>query len=660
MPTQLEEVGAEASRFCRFGEFELDLAEETLSRSGEKLNINRRMFQVLRLLVERNGEIVTKQEFFDKVWDGSFVEDNNLTVAVTSLRKVLGDNAKQAKYIENIPRKGYRFIAKVTGANGTSGPALDDSSATNVQVTDFNRPVTSSATFADHASETKNVSSIRIRKLAAGILIASLISLLAIGVVGYRGFWRSSPTAAVGIDSIAILPFSTNNSDSEYLADGLTDGITSDLSRISRIRVIDRSSTFQYKNQSTDPVTAGRELKVRAVVTGQVEQQDIAIVIDVKMIDLVSGQQIWQQQFRRRKGEFFSTQQEISQAILKIAVPEMTRQDQSRLTRRQTDDPEAYDLYLKGRYFWNKRTNPDFMRSVELFRAAIDRDPTFARAYVGLADAYSLGGFVQLGISNEEKIALARGAIKRALEIDDTLGEAYASLAINKCYIDWDFPGAESDYVRAIELNPNDATAHHWYAEFLGMQGRFEESFKEYDRAMALDPLSLPIRTDMALNYYYARNYDAAIENLNKAKELDPNYVRTYDFLNLAYREKGMFAEAADAIDRRFTIQSQIGEVPAKDLKQYRAYTESLRSGARREGAPGYWQAELKYQEAGQPPSFVAVAYAKLGDKDSAFKFLEKAFNERYSGMVWLKVNPELDSLRSDPRYDDLMRRVGF
>jgi tetratricopeptide (TPR) repeat protein len=265
-----------------------------------------------------------------------------------------------------------------------------------------------------------------------------------------------------------------------------------------------------------------------------------------------------------------------------------------------------------------------------------------------------------LGISNEEKIALARGAIKRALEIDDSLGEAYASLAINKCYIDWDFAGAESDYVRAVELNPNDATAHHWYAEFLGMQGRFDESFKEYDRAIALDPLSLPIRTDMALNYYYARNYDAAIENLNKAKEIDPDYWRTYEFLSWCFREKGMYEDAAVTIGKRYATQFKRGEISSEHFQMLKRYNESLKAGATQSGAKGYWQAELKFQKAGQPPFFVAVAYAKLGDVDNAFAFLEKAYNEHFSGMVWLKVGPELDVLRSDPRYNDLMRRVGF
>lgn len=624
----------------RFGEFALDARDESLRQRGDKLNINRRMFQVLWLLADRQGEIISKEVFFEEVWGGSFVEDNNLTVTITALRKALGDSARQAKFIENIPRKGYRFIAQVEreGETEQSMPAADAVTA--------HRPAASG------------------RRLPAGVLITLIVLGLAIGGIASMGFWRSSSppadkTAARKVESVAVLPFGVTTSENEYLGDGLTDGIIADLSRLSKLRVIDRNSAFRYKGKAKDVMKAGRELNVRTVVTGLVEQQGDDIAVSVEMFDLESNFQLWRRQFRRRANDLLAIQQEISEAVAADALSRSGPAEQQLLTKRPTNDPEAYVLYLKGLYYWNKRANPDIIRSIDLFRSAIDRDPTFAMAYVGLANAYTLGTLTVIGISNEERISLSRGAVRKALEIDDTIGQAYAALAINKCYHDWNFAGAESDYRRAVELSPNDATAHHWFAEFLSMEGRFDESLAEYEKALSLDPLSLPIRTDMAFCHYYARDYDKAIEQLNLARQIDPVYRNTYNFLNFAYREKGMFQDAANAYGLYVDAQYGPNERSGKAYQNILQHIAAIKKLGPALTGEQYWRAEIEFED-DPDPILKAVAYSKLGEKDKAFEYLEQAFDRRLTGMVWLKVTPELDALRSDSRYDDLMRRVGF
>jgi len=644
-------------RSYTFGEFELDLSEETLRQNGEKLNINHRMFQVLRLLIEMRGEIVSKGEFFEKVWDGSFVEDNNLTVTIRALRKVLGDDAKKATFIENVPRKGYRFVADVRGFDGVNGNRTEITNANGRNGAFRSPPNPGTVHLPITEAEPKGRARSWSGKLAIGILTVTAVAVLAIAAVNRDVLWPSSGPHARKIVSVAVLPFENRTVDSEYLADGLTDSITSNLSKQPGLRVIDRNSAYNYKNKVSDALTAGRELNVQAVVTGQIEQNGDVLIINAELIDLAHNTAIWRQQFRRQVSDIFATQHDISQAIAQNLQPGATGWQKGELSKRPTNDPIAYDLYLRGRYLWNKRTNTDIEKSAEFFRAAIDKDPTFAKAYVGLADTYTLGDFTNL--TTEEKNALVRGYVQKALEIDSALGEAYAARAINECYFDWDLAGAESDYRRAVELSPNDATAHHWYAEFLSMQGRFEESFAEYDRAMSLDPLSLPIKTDMAFSHYYARDYNTAIELLNKVKESNPEYALTYEFLKSAYRENGMFNESVDASEKLIELKTRSGDWPSESYQRQMRNLANLRSGVKKAGGPGFWRANLEIAMAAGPLD-AAATYSKLGESDKAFEYLEKAFNARLSGMVWLKVTPEFDGIRSDPRYQELLRRVGF
>lgn len=615
-------------RVIRFGEFELDLAEERLRRGGEPLNINHRMFQVLALLVERRGEIVRKDEFFEQVWAGSHVEDNNLTVAITGLRKALGDDARHARFIENVPRKGYRFVADV---ETETHPSVIGAIETQIPAR-------------------------RSNPYRLGMVIALFLLLVGAAAYSYRtfGILGAAPRT---IGSVAVLPFEISDPEAEYIADGLSETLANRLRVFPGVRVTDQRAAYEYKGRTSDPIAVGRELGVAAVLTGRIEKRGDQMTVFAELTDVAGGFVIWNREFPGSANDLLSLQKDLADSLTGVVLPAASEEERARRALRTTSDPEAFDLYIRGRHLWNKRIDSDIVRSIELFRAAIDKDPTFGKAYIALANAYSLADLSARGISNEERAKLAIATAEKALEIDDTLGEAYSARAVNKCFINWDLAGAEADYRRALALNPNDATSHHWYAELLAMHGRFDESLAMYERAMELDPLSSPIRTDYALTFYYRRDYDRAIELLNKEKNIHPNYARTYLFLSYIYPEKGMYAEAVDAMETRFDLINQAGGVSSEWYDRQKRRLAKMRASLP-SGIRGFWEgSRIDDQNA---PYYTAVAYAKLGDKEKAFEYLERAFDTHYTGMVWLKVTPELDDLRDDPRYADLLRRVGL
>lgn len=619
---------AEGRRFYEFGDFRIDVLDETLSRNGEKLNINRRTFQVLQLLVEVAGEIVTKQEFFDTVWADSFVEDNNLTVAITVIRKALGDDARQARFIENLPRKGYRFIGKVELADPI--PTVFSSEPGNATT---------------QTAAGGSVSIFKKQEILTGVLAASLLVLLTFVVFNYRAGPRAanSPAIVNQLDSIGILPFVNQNPDTEYLSDGLTDSLINNLAELQNLRVIGQNSISKYKHKEINSADVGRELNVRMILTGRMVQEGDDLVVSAELTDVASNSRIWAQQYSRNASEVLGVQQEILQALTERLRNKLTGDEQKRFAPLQTSDPEAYLAYLRGRYYWNKRTNEDLEKAVQFFHEAIDKDPTFALAYVGLANCY-LSISVPYIDSMQERASMVNAAAQKALEIDPNIGEAHATLAINHHFNEWKWAEADNEYRLAIELSPGYATAHHWYAEFLATEGRFDESFAEYHRALELDPLSLSANTDLGLNYYYAHRPDEGIQRLTTLKQMDAHYPRTFEYLATIYEEKGMFEEA-------------VGEYAGVGSPRATALKNAFETG----GAKAYWRRTLKLAiEAGNPnPYLLAKCYVRIGDIDKAFEFLEKSYEVRGPLLVWLKVSPEFDSIRSDPRFVDLMQRVG-
>ena len=465
------------------------------------------------------------------------------------------------------------------------------------------------------------------------------------------------PRRDKAIDSVAVLPFVNLNADpnTEYLSDGITESIINSLSQLPNLRVMARTTVFRYKGKDVDPQKVGHDLGVRAAVTGRVQQRGDTLVIQAELVDADKGSQLWGGQYNRKLADIFAVQEEISKEISEKLRLRLTGEEHKRLTKRYTENTEAYQAYLRGRYEWNRRTRESLEKSIEYFQKAIEKDPGYALAYTGLADAYNVITDYT-GLPPKEAFPRAEAAAKKALELDDTLAEAHSALATVKVLYGRDWATAEREFKRAIELNPGYATAHYFYGLlFLTPMGRHQEAIAEMKKALDLDPFSLIINTNLALVFYYARDYDRAIEQARKTLEIDPSF-RTPPHLRLrdTYDQKGMYEEAiaeAQKTGGRFPLS------PEDAAALRRAYATS--------GAKGYWQkrvelAKERSRQAYIAPTSIAQNYARLGEKDQAFEWLEKAYEVRDEWLDFIKVEPAFDSLRSDLRFRDLLRRVGL
>jgi serine/threonine-protein kinase len=458
------------------------------------------------------------------------------------------------------------------------------------------------------------------------------------------------------IDSLAILPLFNVSADknAEYFSDGITESIINNLSQLPRLRVMARSTVFRYRGEEVDPQEVGRELGVRAVMTGRVLHLDDNLIIKAELVDANDGAHLWGEQYNRKMVDAFSVQQEISREISEKLRFKLTGEEQKRLTRRSTENPEAYQFYLKGRYCWNKRTPEGFRKAIEHFEEAIEIDHLYAAAYAGLADSYNMLGTYS-ALAPREAFPRAKAAAKRALEIDDTLAEAHTSLGYVENSYDWDWMGAEFEFKRAIELNPSYATAHYWYAiTHLAAMGRLNEAKSELTQAKELDPLSLIIGTNLGWLSYFARQYDRAIEQYQKTIELDANFGVAYYKLGQAYERKGLPEEAIVQYRKALYlsinspgIMSALGHACAQAGKpeEARHVLDELNE-----------MSKQRYVS----PYFIAEVYRGLGELDKTFEWLEKAVADRSDWLVWIGVEPAFDDLRSDPRFVNLLQRIGL
>ncbi len=494
------------------------------------------------------------------------------------------------------------------------------------------------------------------RGFAAGLIIL----LLASTGLGYWFFSHRSANTT-NIESIAVMPFvnENGNADNEYLSDGMTETLISSLSRLPRLSVKARSSVFRYKGRDVNPQTVGNELSVQSVLLGRVIQRGEQLTLSLELVDARTENVIWSEQYNRKLTDIVSLQNEIARDVSNKLKTKLSGADEQKVTKNYTENTEAYQLYLRGRYHWNKRTAMDVRKSVDYFQQAIDKDPTYALAYAALAEAYILIPNYT-GDSPHDAFPKARAAAIKALEIDETLAEAHNALADVMYEYDWKFVEAEKEFKRAIELNPNYATAHHWYSEYLLTIGRNEEAIAEIKRAQELDPLSLIINSIVGVTYAESRQHDQAIEQLRKTVEMDQNFPRARLYLALAYERKGMFEEASAEFEKHSILNGISPEEAAKEAA-------ALREGYKKSGANGYWRKQIEIYEKGQtshpnflpPLSVVASFYAQLGDKEQAFAFLERAYEKREIDLLRLK-SPIYDPIRSDPRFQDLMRRIGL
>jgi TolB-like protein/Tfp pilus assembly protein PilF len=583
-----------------FGPFRLNPRERLLLHETRSVPLTPKVFDTLIVLVRNRGHVVSKDELMREIWPDTNVEEANLTQNVSMLRKVFGQRDKGNSYIETIPKLGYRFMADVRKM------AIESNELAEEQ--DTARPV-----------------------------------------IERRKSQRSE-----AIDSLAVLPLANASADpnAEYLSDGITESIINSLSQLPRLRVMARSAVFRYKAKEVDAKKVGRELGVRAVLTGRVLHLGNKLIIRTELIDVSDGRQIWGEQYDREPLDIIAVQEEISREISEQLRLRLTGQQMKLLTKRYTENTEAYHAYLRGHYYWNKRTEEGFRRGIEYFQKAINEDPDYALAYAGLADCYNLLNSYG-ALPPKESAPLIKAAARQALKIDDGLAEAHTSLGHVKMMHDWDWPGAETEFRRALGLNPNYATAHHWYAIYLRAMGQFEESLKEIRQAQRLDPLSLIINTVVGTHFYYARQYDKAIAQCRETLELDPNFHVAYGVIGETYTQKGMYKEAIAALQKAISLS------PGPDVLARLGYAYAV-AGQRNQAKEVLNELQNLSRRRYIEPASRAIIYTGLAEREQAFAWLERAFEDRNELLVMLKVDPRLDTLRSDSRFTELLRRVGL
>jgi serine/threonine-protein kinase len=487
--------------------------------------------------------------------------------------------------------------------------------------------------------------------------LATLIALLvlvaaATGVVWYL---QAQQTAAA-IDSIAVLPFANQNraEETDYLVDGLTESIINNLTQLPNLRVIARNSVFRYKGKEDDLIGAGKALGVRAVVMGRVLQRGENLTVSAELVDVRDNKQLWGERYERQVADLLGVQREIAKEISANLRLKLSGADERRVTKHYTENTEAYQLYLKGRFYWNKRTGEALKKAIEYFNQAIEKDPSYAHAFAGMAEAYVVLPNFSVA-SPQDSAPKAKAAAKRALELDETLAEAHTALAYVLLNYYWDFREANREFQRAIALNPNYATAHQWYGNgyLLAIMERFDEAIAEGKRALELDPLSLIVNSDLGQDYYFARQYDQAIEQLLKNAEIDPSFYTAHANLGMAYQAKGSFQEAL-AEYRRARELSDDPIVLAR-------LGYALAASGQRTGALQTLDQLKEISKQRYVPAYgFAILYAGLGEKEQAFEWLERSYQDREPKLTRLKVDPLLDPLRPDPRFADLVHRVGL
>jgi TolB-like protein/DNA-binding winged helix-turn-helix (wHTH) protein/Flp pilus assembly protein TadD len=637
----------------RFGPYELRTRTRELYKQGTKLKLRPQPFQVLKILVERAGDLVSRDELHDLLWPAeTFVDfEQGLNTSIKVLRGVLSDSASEPRYIETLPKLGYRIIVPVEmyaeepGSSNEASVALHPGAAES--------PV-SGTSRGDPAPSQPG--SPRRWPVFVGI---SAVVLIAAALIGYGQWFRSRPLhqASSVRTMLAVLPFDnlTGDPSQDYFSDGLTEEMIAQLGRLDpqHLGVIGRTSVMHYKNTSEQLEQIGHELGVQYVLEGSVRRDSDKVRISAQLIQVKDQSHVWARQYDRELNNLLALQGEIAREIaggIQLTLGNANHIDAARYqVSLSPNSYEAYDLYLRGLYFWNKRTAPDFERAIEYFRQATEKDPNYAQAYTGLADSYVLmAGYTD--VPPKEFMPKARAAALRAVELDDTLAEAHVSLAVIAQDYDWDWPTVEKEYRRAIEQNPNYPTAHQWYAESLALQGRFDEAFVEIERARQLDPFSLIIATDYGAILYFSRQYDRAIEQFRSVLDREPGFPRAH-MVAYAYAEKGMYSEALHDIEE----WRRTGNDPQWVLLAY-VYGRAGQQVKARQALRNLQQ--LSQGEKSHAYSF-AVAYLGIGDNEKAITWLQKSYAE-HTITTALRVDPTFDPLRSDPRFQELLRGMGL
>jgi TolB-like protein/DNA-binding winged helix-turn-helix (wHTH) protein/Flp pilus assembly protein TadD len=645
-------MSLQTKHIYEFGPFRLDEEEHLLLRDGEAVPLTPKAFDLLIALVERHGRLLEKEELLKKVWPGTFVEEANLASNISQLRKALGDGENGQRYIETAPKRGYRFVASVREIVGEgAGPDREGQTESLKAVGEQQSAPAKGVTTIARITPIESFGAWFRRHKRSAVIGLAVFVVAAATVASFT--WESLRGKSGGaINSIAILPFANADPNTEYLSDGITESLINSLSQLSQLKVIARTTAFHYKGKDVDPRTLGRDLKIDAALMGKVVQQGDSLIVQVDLVNTSDGAQIWGKRYNRKLSDFFTTQEEIARQISDALRLRLSGAERKQITKRYTENFEAHQHYLIGRNYAEKRTKEAYQKAVEHYKQALDLDPNYALAYIGLADAYYLN--FGLHFPPVENIRQSRAAAKKALAIDETLGEAHTSLGRILWQRDWNWRDAEREFKRAIQLDPGNAFAHRIYAYYLVSMGQFDQSVAEYKQAQQLDPLSLIINLNVGTELYVAGETDAALAQTRKTQEIDPNFVETYIQFGKVYAEKGMYAEAiaelnkvavSGAFDPR--VISLLGYNYALWGKKDEAIKKlnELKELSKRRGAPAYE---------------MTIIYTGLGEKDLAFKWLRQACEERHGLVVYLKFDPIFRSLRTDPRFADLLQYIGL
>jgi DNA-binding winged helix-turn-helix (wHTH) protein/TolB-like protein/Tfp pilus assembly protein PilF len=636
-------MNGQTNRFYEFGAFRLDPAERLLLRAGEVVPMSPKAFETLLALVERHGRVWEKDELIKRIWPDTFVEEGNLTQHIFTIRRALNDGQNGSQYIETIPRRGYRFIANVR--QEWEAPIVDER-APNIAIIDPEREANAAAGNTGR----------KIRHKSAVIIMAVSLTLIAlIAALVHNRISSNSKERGPIVSSLAVLPFKMigGEGNDDRLGLGMTDALITRLGNLKQVTVRPTNSVRNYAAPGQDPLAAGRELKVEAVLDGNIQRIGDQLRLTAQLIGVRDGAPLWSGKFDERFNNVFAAQDAISERVAEALALRLTGEQRESLRKRYTDNIEAYQAYSSGRYFWDKRSGEGVRKATEYFQQAINLDPNYALAYAGLADCYISG---HLGLPSQEGYAKAEAAAMKALQLDDTLAEAHNSLAITRFFV-WDWPGAEREYLRAIELDPNCAAAHEFYAFYLETVGRIDEGFAEIHRALALNPLSLTINTGLGRMYYSNRQYDQAIAQYRKTLDLDPNILWVRLRLGQALSQKGLAEEALAEFRKAREIFPALNgaDVVSIRLAQAQAFM------GRREEAKKIIDQWKRLPAAGSISLHdVAIIHVGLGENDEAFALLERAYAGRDFYVATIKADPRFDSMRSDPRYKDLLRRLGL
>ncbi len=633
------------SRIYEFEEFRLDAKSHRLFRreSGELVPLTPKAVELLLFFVQNAGRVLSKDELFEAVWENSFIEEANLSQTIFVLRKTLGENTKNPRFILTAPNRGYQFIAPVKEIHS------DD------------RILEESFLSDDHSSQVPNSKfQIPDSNLSSKLQIPQLkwFAILLFFLIAFGIYWfypAAKPVTVGEIKTIAVLPFEDLSVEQteKYLGVSLADALANKFSGLKQLTVRPTRSVSKYANNREDTAKIGRELQVDAVLDGRIQRIGERIRVSVQLIRTADNATIWTGNFDDQFTNFFAVQDSISQKVVQTLALQIDEKERERFNRHGTENAEAYQDYLVGRYFWNKRTETDLLRAIENFEKAAQKDPNFAQAYAGLANCYIL--LPEYGATTpHDAFPKAKIAVLKALELDDLSAEAHTALAYAQAFYDWNWSGAEQSFKRALELNPNYATAYQWYGEYLLATGHFDESRKNLERAIEIDPVSPIILNTLASLYEFQDDYDKEIELAKKVLEIEPNFAFAYFYLGLGYERKGMDAEAAEALAKSMLL---FGEPPE--------CAEEVKEAFKKNGLKGWWRKRLEQIET-RPHLKYFQAYAKalvqirLDDKEGALESLNQSFQRRDRWLVNIKYQPHFTPLHQDPRFQDLLRRMNL